>query len=79
MYYYVGERALVRTLGQGFFDRAVNAISFSHDNQYLIAIGCDDNHLLGIFHLPSGNKIIGQILHPTYIQSHPTRYIIIII
>ncbi len=34
-------------IGQGCFARGVCAIDFTYDSKYIVAIGCDDNHLLG--------------------------------
>jgi WD40 repeat protein len=48
----------IATIGPGPFDRGVCAIEFSYDNRFLVAIGCDDTHLMTIFALPAGNKII---------------------
>ena len=39
----------VNTISNGFFSRGVCGLAFSWDNRYLVAIGCDDNHALGIF------------------------------
>jgi WD40 repeat protein len=39
------------------FQRGVCALEFSYDNKYLIAIGCDDNHTMGIFDLTNGVKV----------------------
>lgn len=44
-------------IGQGFFARGVNAVQFSYDCRYLIAVGCDDYAMLGIFELKTGNKV----------------------
>jgi WD40 repeat protein len=38
-----------QVVGKGFFERAVNAVGFSHDSRYLHAIGCDDKHQMGIW------------------------------
>ena len=40
-----------QVIGKGFFERAVNAVGFSHDSNYLHAIGCDDKHQMGIWQL----------------------------
>lgn len=39
----------LNTIGGGFFARGVCGLAFSYDNKYLVAIGCDDNHALGVF------------------------------
>lgn len=50
--------SLVAEIGRGFFERGVNAIEFSYDSRYIMAVGCDDNAMLGIFDLRSGAKIV---------------------
>lgn len=44
-----GECDGVLTVGLGFFSRGVCAVSFSSDDVYLAAIGCDDHHSMGIW------------------------------
>ena len=44
-----GECDGVLTVGLGFFSRGVCAVSFSSDDAYLAAIGCDDHHSMGIW------------------------------
>ena len=45
---------LVARIGKGFFSRGVCAAAFSHDNAYVVAVGCDDKHDMGIWSLFSG-------------------------
>jgi hypothetical protein len=44
-----GSNDIVCIVGEGFFERGINALAFSYDNRYLIGIGCDDYSTLGIF------------------------------
>ena len=37
-----------------FFSRAVCAVCFSYDSEYLMAMSCDDRHSMGIFKISSG-------------------------
>lgn len=39
----------VNTINNNFFARGVCALTFSYDNKYIVCIGCDDNHALGVF------------------------------
>ena len=41
----------IAMIGQGFFERAVSAVCFSPDAQYICALGCDDHHNMGIWSL----------------------------
>lgn len=50
--------SLVAEIGKGFFARGVNAVAFSYDSQYIVGVGCDDNSMLGIFHIRTGNKVL---------------------
>jgi len=50
----LGNDCLVATLGQGFFDRSVCAVTFSFDSKYVAAVSCDDKHRIGIFQVSSG-------------------------
>eukprot|EP01035_Chromulina_nebulosa_P020489 gene20489-26582_t len=49
---------LIREIGKGFFERAVNAISFSFDNKYISGISSDDYHMMGIFDVSSGELVV---------------------
>ena len=40
-----------------FFQRGVCALIFSFDNAYIVCIGCDDKHTLGIFDTNTSEKI----------------------
>lgn len=53
-----GSKDILISIGRGFFARGVCALEFSWDNRYLIGIGCDDNHIMGIFELATGNKVL---------------------
>ena len=33
------------------------AVEFSFDSQYLVAVGCDDYHMVGVFNLLNGEKV----------------------
>jgi WD40 repeat protein len=50
--------SLVAEIGRGFFERGVNAVAFAYDSQYIVGVGCDDNSMLGVFHLRTGNKVL---------------------
>ncbi len=45
---------LVQRIGEGFFQRGIDAVQFSYDNKFLVAIGCDDHHTLGVFLVSTG-------------------------
>ena len=47
----------IKSIGSGFFSRAVCAVCFSHDALYICAIGCDDHHSLGVWDLRSAQLI----------------------
>ena len=47
-------------LGKGFFFRAVCAVAFSHDDQFVVAVGCDDYHMVAVFDLAKGGELICQ-------------------
>lgn len=47
----------INKIGGGFFARGVCALAFSFDNTYLICIGCDDNHIMGIFDTSTCQKV----------------------
>lgn len=49
---------IIQTIGQGFFERAVSSLAFSHDSSLLVGMGCDDYHLMGIFAVSTGQKLI---------------------
>lgn len=36
----------ITTLGLGFFSRGVCAVEISPDNQLVVAVGCDDSHMV---------------------------------
>ncbi len=40
---------LVAVIGDKFFQRAVAAVTFTFDASCVVAIGCDDNHMLGVW------------------------------
>eukprot|EP01038_Epipyxis_sp_PR26KG_P012826 gene12826-17196_t len=48
----------IAVIGNGFFSRGVCACEFSHDNKYIIGVGCDDNSMMGIFNIATNEKII---------------------
>lgn len=48
-----GNPTSIARLGEGFFDRAVCAVSFCCDPNFVAAIGCDDGHRLGIWDIRS--------------------------
>lgn len=63
---------LKNTLGQGFFIRSISGLAFSFDSRYLVGLGGDDLHTLGIFDLTSGERVISaSVLHslPPMIKS----------
>lgn len=39
----------LNTIGGGFFARGICGLAFSYDNKYIVCIGCDDYHALGVF------------------------------
>lgn len=76
----------INTISNNFFSRGVCALAFSYDNKYIVCIGCDDNHAMGIFDTsttalilesPAQNGIPPQIKWIDYCagQQH-TEYII---
>lgn len=40
-----------------FFSRSVNAVAFSYDSKYIVAVGCDDHHMMGIFDISTGQRV----------------------
>jgi WD40 repeat protein len=50
----------IATLGKGFFVRGVCSVEFSYDNTYILCVGCDDTHMLGVFHIATGARILEQ-------------------
>ena len=53
-------KSSIATLGKGFFKRGVCAVEFSYDNVYLVCVACDDQHMMGIFHIATGAKLLEQ-------------------
>jgi WD40 repeat protein len=51
-------RTVLNTIGTGFFARGVCALAFSWDNKYIVCIGCDDNHAMGVFDTSTCNLIV---------------------
>ncbi len=49
-------------IGEGFFDRAVCAVSFLEDPNFVCGIGCDDAHTLGIWDIrdPANTHLVSQ-------------------
>ena len=47
----VSSKKLLFSCGQGFFERQVQAVEFSPNRRYLIAVGGDNNQTLGVFDL----------------------------
>jgi hypothetical protein len=41
---------LVAKIGYGFFQRAVGSVQFTFDNAYIVGIGCDDYHTMGVWY-----------------------------
>ncbi len=75
----------INTIHNNFFSRGVCALAFSYDNKYIVCIGCDDKHAMGIFdtsttaliiEAPAQNGIPPQIKWMDYCagQQH-TEYI----
>lgn len=54
---------LVRKVGDGFFYRGVCSVCFSFDATYLCAIGCDDHHTLGLWHIETLNLLFSTPCH----------------
>lgn len=48
----------IAVLGEGFFDRAVCAVSFCCDPNFVAAVGCDDGHRLGIWDIRNPSTYI---------------------
>ena len=47
----------LNVIDHGFFQRGVCALAFSFDNAYIVCIGCDDKHTLGIFDTNTTEKM----------------------
>jgi WD40 repeat protein len=47
----------LNTISNNFFARGVCALTFSYDNKYIVAIGCDDGHALGVFDTSTCAKV----------------------
>lgn len=47
----------IASIGHGFFERGVCALSISWDNKYIVGIGCDDYHMMGVFEILTGNLL----------------------
>lgn len=62
-YEVVDSSGLIRKIGGGFFQRGVCAVSFSFDSVYLCAIGCDDNHTMGLWDIESGTLMFSTPCH----------------
>ena len=54
----VNHGELITTIGKGFFQRGVCSLEFSYDNRLIITISCDDNHMMALFNLQTGEKVI---------------------
>lgn len=48
------DRPALATIGKGFFERALCAVSFTSDASCVVGIGCDDAHRIGVFDVRSG-------------------------
>jgi WD40 repeat protein len=48
------KRPALTTIGKGFFERAICAVSFTSDAGFIVGIGCDDAHRIGVFDIKSG-------------------------
>jgi hypothetical protein len=59
----ISENGLVAVVGQGFFIRGINSVSFSFDSKYICAIGCDDSHSLGIWDIATGLLVTSAPCH----------------
>ena len=61
--------SFIIAVGNGFFERAVNAVEISFDNTLVIGIGEDDKHKLGIWDIASGLLLAGKGYHTrTYLH-----------
>ena len=61
--------SFIIAVGNGFFERAVNAVEISFDNTLVIGIGEDDKHKLGIWDIASGLLLAGKEYHTrTYLH-----------
>lgn len=47
----------IADVGAGFFERGVCAMGISWDNKYIVGVGCDDMHMMGVFEILSGALI----------------------
>ena len=47
-------RPALASIGKGFFERAICAVSFTSDAAFVVGIGCDDAHRIGVFDIKSG-------------------------
>jgi hypothetical protein len=60
------DNGLVCVFGKGFFQRAVNAVAFAYDNTFVVGVGADDQHMLGVFLVPQGQLVAqAPCLHGT--------------
>ena len=46
-----------KLFGKGFFERAVCAVCISPDSKYIVAIGCNDHHSMGVWDISSGELL----------------------
>ena len=47
----------IASIGRGFFARGVCALSISWDNKYILGVGCDDMHIMGVFEIITGKLL----------------------
>lgn len=48
---------LIARIGRGFFQRCIIGTAFSHDAKYVLAIGGDDKHSMGVWCVTSGEMV----------------------
>jgi len=51
------KKSFLNNSHSSYFSRSVNAVCFSYDSKYLVAVGCDDHHMMGVFDVTSGQRI----------------------
>ena len=57
----LSDDSFIVSVGNGFFERGVNAVEISYDNALIIGIGEDDKHKLGIWEIASGLLIAESV------------------
>lgn len=51
---------IIVSFGSDFFERAINSLAFSHDSKLIAAVGCDDYHMMGVYVIETGERLISM-------------------